>query len=387
MSVAASILLRLNTFIVDQFATFFVKAVAKLVNQIGRTEKTLITPAVDAVCGGGLSLVVAAIVILYGWLTEAGMNQMLIAIQVYLLTDLLINGPHFMASYRLLYTNQENYRKHPLVTILAPVIAVAFIGYVIYWCYRGPAAASEPLTIITILNWIAPVFLGWHYMGQSWGATACFAFLSDLRMNSRERRLIRSGFHALFIYHVAWAYDSMGFVQGVFAEEEAGKYLMEAVMSICRLGVFVTFALGLLGFRELSQREEKRIPVRVWLPWVATFSWYVMVDVHPASFFLLQAFHAFQYLMFPVRVEINEYTNPRHRWRHLFFYYIALVLVGLVAFEWSDLFSASDAMLPVATATMMVINLHHYFIDAVIWKIRDPKVRQSLFSHVEPARA
>jgi hypothetical protein len=358
------------------------------VKQSPRAEKAITTPRIDAVCSGGLSLAVAVLVIVYGWFTEAGMSQMLVAIELYLLTDLLINGPHFMASYRLLYSNPKNFRKHPLVTILLPILAVSFLGYVIYWCYKDPTStASTQLGIVTILNWAAPVFLGWHYMGQAWGTTACFAFLSDLRMAPVERRLIRSGFHALFIYHVAWAYDSMGFVQGIFAEQEAGKHLMQAVMSVCRLGVFVTFVLGLWGLRKLSQREGKSVPLRVWLPWIATFSWYVMVDVHPASFFLLQVFHAVQYLMFPIRVELNEYTNPSRKWPHLFWYYLALVIVGCIAFDWSDLVGVADSRVQIAAAIAIVINLHHYFIDAVIWKIRDPEVRQSLFGHLDPPSA
>lgn len=349
-------------------------------------EQAVITPPVDAVCGGGLSLAVAVMVIIYGWITEAGMQQMLLAIQLYLLTDLLLNGPHFMASYRLLYSNPKNFRNHPMVTIGFPILAVAFLAYVTYWCFKDPASTSTTqLRVVTVLNWIAPILLGWHYMGQSWGMTACFSVLGGFRMTAKERRLIRSGFHALFVYHVAWAYDSMGFVQGIFAEEEAGKYLMQAVMSMCRLGVFVTFALGLWGLRQMSVREGKSIPLRVWLPWVATFSWYLMIDVHPAAFFLLQAFHALQYLTFPIRVEINEYTQPGHKWRHLIAYYVILVVVGLFAFEWATLFHVSDARLQLGTATMVVINIHHYFIDAVIWKIRDPEVRRSLFGHLEPA--
>lgn len=355
----------------------------------GGPVKAVITPGVDTVCSGGFSLVVAVLVIAYGWFTpETRMNHVLVTIELYLLSDLFINGPHFMASYRLLYSNPKNIRNHPLVTILIPILAMALLGYVIYWCFKDPSStATRELTIITLLNWAAPVFLGWHYMGQSWGMTACFAFLSDLRMTPVERRLIRCGFHALFVYHVAWAYDSMGFVQGIFAEEEAGKYLMEAVMSLCRLGVFIAFALGLWGFNRLSKREGKPIPVRVWLPWVATFSWYVMLDVHPASFFLLQVFHALQYLMFPMRVEMNVYTKPRRKWRHLLAYYLILMFFGFMAFTWSTLFGVSDARLPIATATMMIINIHHYFIDAVIWKIRDPEVRHSLFGHLEPASA
>jgi hypothetical protein len=358
------------------------------VNQESRKPAAaIISPPIDAICGGGLSLCVVVVVIAYTWLTGAAASQAILAIQAYLLTDLLINGPHFMASYRLLYSRPSNFRDHPIVTILMPIVAVAFLGYVAYWCFADPESTSKyQLEIIVLLNWVAPVFLGWHYMGQSWGMTACFAYIGGLRMTPTERRLIRSGFHALFIYHVAWAYDSMGIVQGILAEGDTGQYLMQFVMSACRMGVFVGFVLGLWGFRRLSQREGKKIPIRVWLPWLATFSWYVMVDVNAGSFFLLQAFHALQYLTFPVRVELNEYTNPLHKWRHLLLYYIALVVFGYLAFDWSDLLGGlPDSQLQMATATMMVINLHHYFTDAVIWKIRNPEVRKSLFGHLDAA--
>ena len=349
--------------------------------------KAIITPRIDAICGGGLSLLVALFVIGYGWFRSP--DGMLIAIELYLLTDLLINSPHFMASYRLLYSNPKNFHQHPMVTVGFPILAFIFIGYVTYWCFKDPASTeSQQLGIVILLNWIAPIFLGWHYMGQSWGMTACYSFLSGFRMTPTERRLIRSGFHALFLYHVVWAYDSMGFVQGILAEEEAGIYLMQSIMSLCRLSAFVGFAAGLWGFRQMSLREGAAIPLRVWLPWLATFSWYVMVDVHPASFFLLQVFHAIQYMSFPIRVEINEFTRPRHRVSHMIAYYTALVVLGYIAFEWSTVFGGvENSRLQIATATMMAINIHHYFTDAVIWKIRDPEVRHALFGHLEPAQA
>jgi hypothetical protein len=352
-----------------------------------KTDNAIITPPIDAICGGGLSLLVAVVVICYGWLTETGMSRMLVAIELYLFTDLLINWPHFMASYRLLYANRRNFRKHPLVTLVLPAIGLLFLVYVVVWCFQEPAQTEGgPLPLITALEWAAPVFLGWHYTGQSWGMTACFAFLSGLRMNDRERRLIRCGFYALFVYHVAWAYNYMGFVAELLPNAESGFYLMQFILSACRLAVFVGFALGLWGFRQLSQRAGKRIPLRVWLPWIATFSWYVMVDVHPAAFFLLQAFHALQYLTFPVRVEMNQYAGSKHRLMHLLGYYIVLVVLGMLAFDWPSLFGGMDAVhLPIVTATIIVLNLHHYFIDAVIWKIRDPEVRQSLFGHLQPA--
>jgi hypothetical protein len=32
---------------------------------------------------------------------------------------------------------------------------------------------------------------------------------------------------------------------------------------------------------------------------------------------------------------------------------------------------------------LMIINIHHYFTDGVIWKISDPEVRRELFAHVK----
>ena len=357
------------------------------VKQDAKQANAIITPRIDALCGGGLSLVIAVLVIVYGQITRSPVSQIVLAVELYMVADVLINGPHFMASYRLLYSKRENFRKHPIVTMLIPLLLLAFTGYIIYECFREPqVTATQPIPIITVLNYAAPVFLAWHYVGQSWGMTASFAFLSGFRMTNRERKLIRCGFYALFIYHVVLASEAMGFLQNLFPQNQAGAYMMQSVLSTWRVAVLVSFFVGIWGFLQLAQREQKGIPMRVWLPWGATYSWYVMVDIQPASLFLVQGFHALQYLMFPIRVELNEHTFPGRKWPHLLVYYILLVVFGLVGFHWSDLIGGvQDARLPIVTATFVSLNLHHYFTDAVIWKIRDPEVRKSIFGHLQPA--
>ena len=345
-------------------------------------EKNLLSRGFDQIISGGLSLFIAITVISLGWFSQSGVGSFLYVIEVYLLTDLLINGPHFMASYRLLYSRRENFRKHPGVTIIFPFAAIIFLSYIIYSSYRSEA--FDPLGIMGILTVIAPILLGWHYVGQSWGATACFAFLSGFRIAPRERTLIRGGILTLFIYHIAWFYNDSGFIQTQLIENEAGTYLMLSVMSLCRLLVGVGFIAGLFGFWQLARESGRSIPMRIWLPWVATFSWYVMVDLQPASVFLLQIFHAFQYLMFPLRVELNDYTPKRNGLRHLVLYYLLLVIFGFLAFDWHTFDAVPKQLIPAGTATLMIINLHHYFIDAVIWKIRKPEVRESLFGHLKP---
>ena len=348
--------------------------------------KSIINPFVDGFCSGGLSLFIAVYVILFGLLSGADISQLSMTLGIYLVADVLVNGPHFMASYRLLYQRKDNFQKHPIVTVAMPILAVVFISYVAWRCYATPEQTAErPLLIIAGLGWIAPLFLGWHYMGQSWGMTASFSYLSGFRMAPGERRMIRSGFHMLFVYHVALAFAAMGFFQMRFAENEIGTRAMDGLVTACRIGAIATFGLGLWGFRRMSRREGKPIAIRMWIPWLATFSWYAMVDFDASSLVLVQGFHALQYLMFPMRVEVNHQPSPNHLWRHMLVYYIALVALGLVGFHWGDMFTVSASWLPLVSATAIVLNLHHYFIDAVVWKIRDPEVRKSLFGHLASA--
>lgn len=389
----------------------------------------LITRPIDAICGGGLSLVVAIVVMIYGSVSSDKEGTILIAVSAYLFTDLLINGPHFMASYRVLYSQRSNFRNHPLVTIVAPLLAVLFLAWTAHWSLTNDASAVETQAdvavanevasgelgsgevvsgeansggvetpgqnavgvpvVFLVLNTLAPILLGWHYVGQSWGATACFSFLSGFKMSVMHRRLIRSGFFALFAYHLAWACESMQLLEVWFPQQEAGVYMMKSVMYVTRVAVLICFGLGFAAFWMMSVEHERRVPMVVWVPWLATFSWYVMVDVCPKSFFLLQVFHALQYLLFPARVELNEYAGKRRVRAHMLVYYLLLVAVGYLVFEWSDILqwiwtpTNAKPFLFLGTATMMIVNIHHYFIDAVIWKIRKPEVRRAVFGHVE----
>jgi len=356
-------------------------------------SQPLIAGRVDALLGGGFSLAISILVIIWGSFSESKMGWALGFVTAYLFTDLLINSPHFIASYRILYAKRQNFRRHPFVTLVLPVLAISLLGYVCYW---GPLnTASDPTSAVSqpkvmlALTYLAPIFLGWHYVGQSWGTTACFAYLAGFRMNPTQRKLIRFGFLSLFAYHLTWACASMEILEQLFPFQRAGEFMIEALMSLCRVLVLASFFAGLWGFFQMSQESKRRIPATVWLPWIATYSWYVMVDVYPQAFFLLQIFHALQYLMFPARVEMNEHRTTQMP-MHMLIYYGILVVVGYLAFEWTtlleriDLANQTGTMVLLGTATMMCINIHHYFIDAVIWKIREPDVRESLFGHLEP---
>ena len=129
-------------------------------------------------------------------------------------------------------------------------------------------------------------------------------------------------------------------------------------------------------------------------PWVAIHLWYVLLSREPAAIFWAQNAHALQYLLFPMRVEMNrsqrEARPPRRLETHMLVYYLGTVVLGLLMMQLIPEFlqlgiqSLGLGTLPLQLGIVAFINIHHYFIDNFIWKLRNPAVRDELFGHLPP---
>ncbi|MEO2016967.1 MAG: hypothetical protein ABGZ53_21640 [Fuerstiella sp.] len=205
--------------------------------------------------------------------------------------------------------------------------------------------------------------------------------------------MIRCGYHALLVWHILWAILlMMGDPQNITASMwEQHLPLIKTLYHVWTGVVALTIPLGIAGFVCIWRRTGMAPPVRSYRPWIAIFLWYALIGVHPGLFDLLQIFHALQYLIFPLRVEVNQYSTTRDVTEtrailHGIAYYLVLVIVGLVVFEgpsisqvWGDKNFALQALIASA------VNIHHYMIDGVIWKLRNPEVRKTLFAHLTPS--
>jgi hypothetical protein len=66
-------------------------------------------------------------------------------------------------------------------------------------------------------------------------------------------------------------------------------------------------------------------------------------------------------------------------------YYAGAVIVGLLTLEFIPGMAAhliSSIGQPVQLALVACINLHHYFIDNAVWKLKSKHVRVQLLSHL-----
>lgn len=341
----------------------------------------IVSPLVDALCAGGLSLLVLVPLLLTG---RGDLLVVSVGVQAWLTA--LINMPHFLASYRMVYRTRASIRAHPWAAIYVPIVLLVC-------CVGAVIAARRTDFYISMLLTAQNAYLAWHYTGQAWGMTATFGHLDRAPFNLLERRLVRGGLYILLVWHVVWFFH--------LAYE---NWELTPLYNAITLAMAVAFVLGLAGFALHKARTGRVPPVRAIIPWLAIFVWYAaMARWGLPALFVVQIAHALQYLIFPVRVEVNrtrrgEYGGPERVVRHMAAYFVVLLGASIAA----AILLPMGAMAVVTNwlgsrpgqvagfAILAFLNIHHYFTDGVVWKLRNPAVREDLFGHLpkpEPVRA
>jgi hypothetical protein len=292
-----------------------------------------------------------------------------------------INMPHFMASYRLVYSSREMILRHKWASIYVPAILVAYIAIALWDAQHSPA-------LVIILIAVASGYLAWHYTGQVWGMMASFAFLAGTRFERVERLLIRAGLRILLAWHVTWFL----YTQLRNAELVRPLYVLISGATI------VAFVLGVVGILLMRRRTGRFPPARALVAWLAIFVWYAAMARDPRALFWVQIAHALQYLAFPVRVEMNRTTReapatPSRVALHMAGYGVILLAVSIAVAQLvpmsamgvvGNMFGEEPGR-AAPILLLMFINIHHYFTDGVIWKISNAEVRRDLFAHVARA--
>ncbi len=348
------------------------------VRPVVATRQSIINPVVDFLSAGGLSLIVFVPLLLSGRsdlvLVGAGAQAWLAA---------LINMPHFMASYRLIYRSRETILRHKWASIYVPLILLVYSAIALWDAQRSPA-----LSIILVS--VSSGYLAWHYTGQVWGMIASYSYLDGQRFENTERVLIRTSLRILLAWQVTW----------FLYTELRNRAAVRPVYVLISVGIAVAFVLGGIGILKMRRRTGRFPPATALAAWFAIFVWYAVMARDPKALFWIQIAHAIQYLAFPVRVEMNKEsarteTSPRRFASHMAAYGIGLLAVSYLM---SQVIPAS-AMSVVANVfgeepgraapilILMIINIHHYFTDGVIWHISNPEVRRELFAHVAPVKS
>ena len=182
----------------------------------------IISPLIDALCVGGLSLLLLLPLLLSG---RADLVIVGLGMQAWIAA--LVNMPHFMASYRLVYRNRETINAHRWAAIYVPLILIAYIAFAVW-------QSRETDLYVSILMTVQGAYLAWHYTGQAWGMMATYTYLDGRSFQHVERRLIRGGLYLLLAWHVAWFFR-WGFGETRFGPLLESLYFILSVLSAVAL--------------------------------------------------------------------------------------------------------------------------------------------------------
>jgi hypothetical protein len=342
----------------------------------GSPTYSILSPVIDLLCVGGLSLIVLVPLLLSG---RSDLVLIGAGAQAWIAT--VINMPHFMASYRLVYRSRETILRHKWASIYIPAILAVYIVVAVW------EAQTSPVFVVILVS-VSSAYLAWHYTGQVWGMMASYAYLDGRAFAADERLLIRTGLRILLAWHLSW------FLYTQLRDPSRVRPLYLLISA----GTLVAFALGVVGLARMRRRTGKLPPARALVAWLALFVWYAVMARDPKAIFWIQIAHALQYLAFPIRVELNRTRADAARsaarvGTHMALYGLALIVVSYVVAQVVP-GRAMDAVANVfgdepgrvtPVLILMFINIHHYFTDGVIWKISNPEVRRELFAHVPRA--
>ncbi len=312
----------------------------------------------------------------------------------------VVNDPHFAVTYCLFYRDfvarafggafGARLRARYVIAGIAVPLGLAV------WAAMALATKSA-----TSLGWMIQLMfllVGWHYVKQGFGVMTVLAARRGVRFARSERIALLA--HAYAGWAHAWANPAD---PGTEVEEKGVVFttvLHPAWLERATHVVFLGTACALVVILLRKRRREGRLPIAT--PLTALFcsiwSWSIYSSIDPLVVYAIPALHSVQYLYF---VWLLRRGEAREREGPPWFELSAATRLGALAASalglgWL-LFHGAPSLLddllvprrlpaglaalgptPYFAALYTVVNVHHFFMDSVIWRRENPETRYLL---------
>ena len=287
---------------------------------------------------------------------------------------------HFGISYHLAYADaRHTVRSRPFALLVAPMLLIIVLATTTAIALVSGADSRNGLTSALISS--VYLLTMWHYIKQAYGIARLGAAYAKISLTANEVRTLRYGVYPLWLMSVARLLTrGRGFS---FARYRIGAEILPSWVFDSLRVVSLASAIPLaVVFVKVARRNGGWPPSLMLAPYVAAFLW-LGIPVGYASFGLLIAvFHAMQYLTCAHRAEIAV-ARTRHiqmnvtRWIEVF---AEAACGGLLLTNWGPqvltrAFTQGGGPLVFSAAFFVFLNLHHYMVDAVIWRSNGDLVR------------
>jgi hypothetical protein len=321
--------------------------------------RTFVHPAFDYVfIGGALSLVVIAVVVF-----NPGILPFYIA-EDFRYFVLVSNNAHFAASTVRLYTKPDVRHSLPVVKFALPLVALAVVTLCLF---RADSVGSN----------VRAFYFTWspyHYAAQAYGLSVMYCYRSGCQLNASNTRLL-------------WWVCMLPFLSNFITANGAGIHWLDfagwldhptaisVVNEFQSVMPYVAFSAIPLLFWRIWRSEDNTMPLICALIIFTNSVWWFTMKPFQA-FIWATIFHGIQYLaiviIFHVKDQLNQPNNHHGVAYHTVWFYGASFALGYSLFYWFPQAFVFAGFTPLASVwyTVAVINIHHFIVDAFIWRLK-----------------
>ena len=294
------------------------------------------------------------------------------AMAFYLLA-VVFNYPHFMATIYRAYHTRADFEKYKIVTLHVTLLLV-LTGIVMHASPR-------------FFPWLFTIYIcwsPWHYSGQNYGLLMMFARRSGAEITPRERRWLRSAFVASYLMLLA-SFETGGSTDPlILSLGLPPKYTL-----LLRLAFGVAFMVfTFLGFRRLIRAIGAQALAAPLTLAFTQFLWFVLptllelnsVSQVPQTRYssgILAVLHSAQYIWITSYYQRREALAAGQKTWHVAAYFVTFLAGGIALFipgPWLVSYLFHYDFTTSFLIFVSLVNIHHFILDAKLWKLRDKSV-------------
>jgi hypothetical protein len=331
--------------------------------------------AVDCALIGGISIAAFAVL---GWCHSPAVTAQLAWTG---LLARICNWPHFAATSYRLYHTRDNVRQFPVTALVIPLFVFGFMVW----------AMSSPDRVAPAYAKLVQIWSPYHFSAQSLGITLIYARRAGFTVGKMERLSLAGFIFAGFAANTARAEAGEG-VRSWFAIEHPKLGLPLWVGDGFDLVMWSCAAVFVLLVVRWCMVERRALPPIVLLPAVTHFVWFVLGRGIDDFQSVVPFFHSLQYMFIAwtvhlkERIDAGQATPSKH---YLVFettrWWLMSFIGGLLLFLLFPYVYARLGYSPLLAASLAVtaVQMHHFFVDGVIWKLKTAGASSPLLVNVE----
>ncbi len=326
---------------------------------------------------------------------------------------LVCNYPHFLLAYKFAYARDLSFIfKNWLQLIFVPtfligIFTLAYFGF--------GKSIDEYFAVSTANSWAAKIGIsfdlgqvddigqsilsfsiwgmlmcvGWHYSKQVFGSMMVYAKYDQYPISKSQRLVLKICLLSVAVANFftlsgqsrnQYSYLGLKINTLIFPKFLSGLTTWVSVLILA----YLLFAIVFKNYRTYKKWPSINFAV----PFLAFYLWWFPWFVNPLFYIVLAPFfHCLQYLPFAYRMtnHKNAKPSPARIFRNGLLIF-GVILLGFLIFDAIPM--KLDQVLRTQwhfgcayflISTIVFMNIHHFFIDSVVWRLNQNEVKKALF--------